>query len=613
MIRRIANWTAPVLLLATGSPPGHAAPNVLFVAVDDLRPELACYGEAHMHTPSIDALARSGRLFRNHYVAVPTCGASRYALMTGRRPTASSDDNNAFNAMPSVETATPESWVHLLRQNGWRTASIGKISHEPDGFRWSFPDNYDDGRSRAGNPDMRFSWDEIIWDHGKWGARRYPLFAYADGTGRVRNNTPAYEIGVDQNGDSLPDDAYPDGQMAQAAIEKLREFADDGSRFCLAVGFHKPHLPFNAPKAYFDLYDPASLPGPDPVAPPSGANSSTGSSGEPNAYTDIGDRHVLRRAYFACISYMDAQVGKVLDELDALGLADNTVVVLWGDHGWCIDDYARIGKHSVLERAVEAPLIIRAPAAANPEAYAGIPAHGVVETIDLYPTIAELCGLAPQAPPSAVGSSLVPMLRNPFAPGKSHAYSRWGNVTAVRTGTHRLIRSGGGVDDLYDLSDHRYEITDISAGDPALTADLAALLATQAMRGGTTYDGWANGDPALLDPTADPDLDGSDNALEYASGTDPLLASSAPTPAIALEDLGRGPEAVFSFEVGILPDDLTAIPTRSSDLENWFAGGFEFLSEEPVDATRSRVRFRLIDAGAERQQFRIGTGGQSLP
>lgn len=584
----------------------EATPNVLLIAFDDLRPDLGCYGESHMHTPHIDALAASGRVFRKHYVAVPTCGASRYALMTGRRPTATSDGNNAFNAMPTTEPATPESWVHLLRQNGWHTASIGKVTHEPDGFRWSFPVNYDDNRSRANEPDMRFSFDEIIYDHGQWGARRYPLFAYADGTGRVRNVSPAWEIGVDDEGNSLPDDAYPDGQMALTAIEKLREFKDDEQRFCLTLGFHKPHLPFNAPKRYFDLYDPATLPGPSPVASPAGANSSTGSSGEPNAYTAVADRDALRRAYFASISYMDAQVGKVLDALEALGLSENTIVVLWGDHGWCIDDYARLGKHSLLERAVESPLIIRAPKESNPSAFAGIPSMGVVESIDLYPTIAALCDLSGQVPASAVGSSLVPMLRNPFVAGKNHAYSRWGSVTAIRTETHRLIRSASGINDLYDLSMERYETAEISGDNPALTNTLAALLNVQASRAETTYETWANGSPNLVDPVGDADLDGASNEMEYLTGTDPLDPASRQVPQLTLEDLGNGREAVFSFQVSNLPDESILVPTISSDLQNWSSLPLRFIEATVGDTgSTTHLRFRINQAGNAPQFLRI--------
>ena len=582
-------------------------PNVLFIAVDDLRPDLGCYGASHMVTPNIDTLASQGRVFSHHYVAVPTCGASRYALMSGLRPTASTDGNNAFDQMPSSLPADPESWVDLLRRNGWHTASMGKLTHEPDGFRWDFPSNYDIGRSRATLPDMRFSWNEIIYDHDKWGAQRYPLFAYADGTGRVRNVSAAYEVGVDGSGASLPDEAYPDGQMAQAAIGKLREFADDGTRFCLAVGFYKPHLPFNAPKAYWDLYDPLTLPGPVPVSAPTGANSSTATnSGEINAYTGGGDRDLLRHAYFACVSYVDAQVGKVLAELDNLGLADNTIVVLWGDHGWCLDDYGLIGKHKVLERSLESPLIIRAPETFNPAAFAGIPAEGVVESIDIYPTIAELCGLTPPAGPA--GSSLVPMLRNPFAPGKNHAYSRWGGLTTIRTPDWRLIQAGGDYD-LYDLSSFRYELEDVSGSNPSVVTALSADLGTQGNRSGTTYADWAGGNPLLLDPDGDGDGDGASNRSEYGAGTDGLDPASRPTPQISFEDLtGEGfsaDETVFRFQAAGDRDDLSLVPSTSTDLLNWSFSPLEFLDATDLGGDVWELRFRLTDLSAAARFFHL--------
>jgi len=588
-----------LLLLGLVSVASAQQPNVLFIAVDDLRPELACYGAGHMVTPNIDRLASQGRLFRNHYVAVPTCGASRYALLTGLRPTSSTDDNNAFNRMPTTEPADPESWVDLLRRNGWKTGSIGKVTHEPDGYVWSFPSVYDIGRSRANDPDMRFSWDEIIWDFNKWGAQRYPLFAYADGTGRVRNVSAGFEIGVDENGATLPDDAYPDGQMAEAAIEKLREYSDDEQRFCLAVGFHKPHLPFNAPKKYFDLYDPATLAPANPTGRPTGSNSSTtGQSGEPAAYAGIGNRDAMRRAYFACVSYMDAQVGKVLDELEALGLADNTVVVLWGDHGWCLDDYGLLGKHVVLERGVESPLIIRAPQSVNPKVYAGLQSEGVVETIDIYPTIAELCGLTP--PASAAGSSLVPMLRNPFASGKGHAYSRFGSVTSLRTLDWRLINAGGG-NDLYDLSTFRYELEDISSANPDITNELAGQLGVQAGRTGTTYDDWAAGDPSLADPLADADSDGASNALEFVRGTNGLDPASSPSVEVSFDSQGV---AVFSFTSTASANDLFALPSISTDLLNWASDDLEFLAADELGDDLMSLSFRLSTPAGQRHFFR---------
>jgi len=144
------------LVLGSALAAASAPPNVLFIAVDDLRPELGCYGAAHMHTPNIDSLARQGRMFRNHYVAVPTCGASRYAMLSGLRPTTVTDDNNAFDQMPTSLPANPESWVDLLRRNGWHTASLGKVSHEPDGYRWNYPSVYHLGRNSTNIPDLPF-------------------------------------------------------------------------------------------------------------------------------------------------------------------------------------------------------------------------------------------------------------------------------------------------------------------------------------------------------------------------------------------------------------------------------------------------------------------------
>jgi arylsulfatase A-like enzyme len=588
----------------------HAAPpNVLFIAVDDLRPDLGCYGESHMITPHMDTLASQGRLFRNHYVAVPTCGASRYALMSGRRPTAASDDNDAFNAMPTSLPAEPESWVDLLRRNGWQTVSLGKVTHEPDGYRWNFPSSYDIGRTSATFPDMRFSWNEVLYDHDKWGAQRYPLFAYADGTGRVSGATPAWEVGINEQGQSLPDDAYPDGQMANAAIDKLHEFADGGTRFCLAVGFFKPHLPFNAPKAYWDLYNPATLPAPSPLAKPTGANAATTTnSGEVASYTNGSDRAKLRHAYFACVSYVDAQVGKVLDELDSLGLADNTVVVLWGDHGWRLDDYGTVGKHSLLERALESPLIIRPPASLRPEAYAGIPAKGVVETIDIYPTIADLCGLTP--PVSAVGASLVPMIRNPFASGKNHAYSRYGSLTTIRTPDWRIINTNGDYD-LYNLSSFRYEVADVSASNPSLVSTLSNNLNTQGSRPGISYATWAGGNLGLADPNADGDDDGIANKLEYGSGTDGLDPNDRPNHALTFEDLSSfglsNHEMVYRCQLAANADDFTLLPSTSTDLRTWLFEPLEFLDTVNPGSSHVELRFRIADPSTSQRFFRMGT------
>ena len=267
---------------------------------------------------------------------MPTCGASRYALMTGKRPTTLADtQNTAFDQLPTTEGSNPETFVHLFRRNGWHTACLGKISDEPDGFVWNTSSalgGSDRGRTNVNHAEMRFSWDEIIFGHDKWGARCNPIFNYGDGSGRTAGVSPAYEIGT-----NLVDEGYLDGQIAKAAVAKLEEFKQEGTRFLLAVGFLRPHLPFNAPKAYFDLYNPNTLPAPFPLTAPASALSGTaGQSGELNNYnhgyypgdpgtpphTDDAYRRRLRWAYFASVSYVDAQIGKVLDALDSLGLAD---------------------------------------------------------------------------------------------------------------------------------------------------------------------------------------------------------------------------------------------------------------------------------------------------
>jgi arylsulfatase A-like enzyme len=585
-----------------------APPNVLFIAMDDLRPDLRCYGESHMVTPHMDSLASQGRMFRNHYVAVPTCGASRYAMMTGLRPTAATDGNNAFETqMPTTLPAQPESWVDLLRRNGWRTVSLGKISHEPDGHRWNAPGNGDLGRSSVRDAEMRFSWNEILYDHEKWGAESNPLYAYANGSGRTIGISPAWEIGVRSDGQSLPDEAYPDGQMTQAAIGKLREFADDGSRFCLAVGFLKPHLPFNAPKAYWDLYNPSTLPGASPTVLPTGANTATTtSSGEINQYTQQTDRARLRHAYFACISYVDAQIGKLLAELNALGLANNTIVVIWGDHGFRLNDYGTMGKHAVLERALESPLIIRPPTSVRSEVFAGIPAQGVVETIDIYPTIAELCGLNP--PASAVGSSLVPMLRNPYSPGKNHAFSRFDSTTTIRTPNWRLIDTNGDRD-LYNLSFFRYEVADVSGSNSSVLATLSANLGIQGSRPSFSYAEWVAGDSRITDPNGDGDGDGISNFIEYAAGSNPLDRADRPKTDLSvtnLSNMGFGAnESVFRFELRTDRDDISLLPSTLTDLINWTSQPMNFLDAVRIDSSYYLFRFRAPRESAPRRFFRL--------
>ena len=388
--------------------------NVLLICVDDLRPQLGCYGANEMISPNIDRLASEGRRFTRHYVQVAVCGPSRCSLLTGTRQ--GTWDCWRKLRRQKTEPERPVSVAHLFRRGGWRTISIGKVSHQPGGVIGP----------EAAVHQVPFSWDLAYAPVGKWKTPWGAFFCYADGTireygyGRDDRSRPAYEMA------DVPDTGYADGLNAEEAVGQLR--ANKDRRFFLAVGFYKPHLPFNAPKKYWDLYDPQKIAlAPNPFAP---GNVDPKISMHPSFeltthYAWPGgpgnvsrqQARVLRHAYFACVSYVDAQIGKVLDELRRLGLERNTVVVLWGDHGWHLGDHGMWGKQTNFEVATRSPLIVRVPGMPQP----GSPADGLVETVDIYPTLADLCGL--EAPSGLAGRSLRPMLENPKAPGKDAAMS----------------------------------------------------------------------------------------------------------------------------------------------------------------------------------------------
>lgn len=474
--RNLLICTLLVTPLACGPAPAAEPYNVLFIAVDDLRPELGGFGESSMVTPALDRLAAEGRPFRRHYVQVPTCGASRYALLTGTRPSSREHlGNEAFvRLLPQEEQNRPESFVHLFRRNGYYTAAIGKISHYPDSRIYSYAGEGD------GRLEMPFSWDETSGPTGKWGTAWNAFFGYADGSNRNENRgeAPAFEMA------EVPDTSYPDGLIALMAVEKLQELKD--RRFFLAVGFFKPHLPFTSPKKYWDLYDAEGIPLSENPEAPVGINPGSlhnsgemfGSYGHPVEEGGAGKRiddeyaRTLRHAYRAAVSFVDAQIGKVLEELDQLGLADNTIVVLWGDHGWHLGDHTIWGKHTTFERALRSPLIIRVPGMNAP----GVSADGLVETVDIYPTLAELAGIAP--PEGLSGRSLVSLLEDPDHPGKDGAFGYWNGRRTLRTDRFRITRyeSGEPLVELFDHLTDPFETTNVSDLHPGVVDSLLRQL-----------------------------------------------------------------------------------------------------------------------------------------
>lgn len=439
-------------------------PNVVFIAVDDLRPQLNCYGETYMVTPNLDRFARQGRLFRRHYVQVPICGASRYTLLTGLRPTeADRLNNNAFNRLPRDRGEHPHTLPELFKRNGYYTTAIGKISHQPDSHVYNY-DGSGDGRE-----EVPFAWDEAGTPTGQWGYGWGTFFAYANG--RSRPNLPREER-VPTEAAEVEDIGYPDGLIAAAAVEKLQylkqQQQETGKPFFLSVGFYKPHLPFCAPQRYWDLYDRDRIPlSPVPTKPVNINPRSWHTSRELNnrywidpqmANTEAQQR-LLRHGYFAAVSYVDAQIGKVLAALDDLNLSRNTVVAIWGDHGWHLNDHAMWGKVTSYEWATRSAFMIRTPRMRK----SGQAANGIVESLDLYPTLAELCRLKP--PPGLGGTSLVPLLRDPRHPGKAGAFSYWRQGRTLRTDRYRITRYPDG-EPLVELYDHRtdpYEKTNIAS------------------------------------------------------------------------------------------------------------------------------------------------------
>lgn len=458
--------------------------NVMFLSVDDLRPQLGGYGKQFMHTPCLDKLTDQAVTFGRHYVQVPTCGASRYALLTGQRPERSKPKtytNRAFDLLPDKEEPRrPVAMPHHFRRRGYYTVNIGKVSHSPDGRNRGSSLGGDGG---DGKLEVPFSWDEAYTPTGDWEEPWDAFFAYADGKSRIPGETPATEAA------DVRDTGYPDGLIAQEAVQTLQRLKD--RRFFLAVGFYKPHLPFNAPKRYWKMYERASIQQAPYTSPPQNIDPAVSlhNSGEltprytglktPGVVTEKEARR-LRHAYFACVSYVDAQIGKVLDALQRLGLAEKTVVVVWGDHGWHLGDYGIWGKHTPYERALRSPLIVRAPGVSA----AGQTANGLVETLDIYPSLCELCGLT--VPKHLDGESFVPMLKAPDRSGKKKAYGYWRRngrwAKTIRTPRYRMIRwtDADGAVVQVELYDHRtdpHETHNVAGAYPQVVEQLLEKMA----------------------------------------------------------------------------------------------------------------------------------------
>lgn len=423
------HFLSSLFLLTTCAAHADSHPNVLFIAIDDLRNDLGALGVAHARTPQLDAFAKSARLFSHHYVQVPTCGASRCALIRGRYPgSAAQISNNGIKAA-SAEWAA-ESLPGVFKNAGYQTLALGKITHYPGnltGKHWAEPPEEISG-----------VWDRAWIPDGPWKTPEAIMHGYANGAARQPGKSPPLEAFYG------PDEAYPDAWVAADAVTTLQELAKANRPFFFGVGFFKPHLPFAAPKKWHDLHQGKvpDLPADAAAKPgwPSGWHGSgefRGNYGHENQRdpaTDPAYARRLREAYAASVSYMDAQVGRVLSALAESGLADSTVVVIWSDHGFLLGEHAIWGKHCLYEHALRSPMMIRHPGMKAP----GAVSDALVETVDLLPTLVDLCGL--KTPADLDGRSLRPQLEDPAAPAAKPALGFWTNgQRTVRTERWRLI------------------------------------------------------------------------------------------------------------------------------------------------------------------------------
>jgi uncharacterized sulfatase len=418
--------------------------NVLFIAVDDLSVRLGCYGHPMVKTPNIDRLAARSVRFERAYCQFPLCSPSRVSLLTGMRP----DVTRIFDLLTDFRDIHPDvvTLPQLFRKHGYFTARVGKI------FHYHVPLHI--GTSGLDDPQ---AWDKVVNPRG----------IDKDEETKLHVLTPELDnLGESLRylGDNSKDEEQTDGICAREAIKLLDAHRD--KPFFLGVGFYRPHVPWIAPKKYFDLYARAPIKVPKIPADDRPTKPRLALLGQnlpkPNyGLTEEECREAIR-AYYACVSFVDAQIGKVLDALDRLKLADKTIVVLWGDHGWMLGEHGLWQKMSLYEESLQVPLLIAVPGMKT----AGKSCAGLVESLDVYPTLTELCSLAP--PENLQGKSLQPLLEDPRRPGKDVVFSQVTRgifmARTLRTPRWRYIEWDEGYmgRELYDHDDDPHELTNLA-------------------------------------------------------------------------------------------------------------------------------------------------------
>jgi arylsulfatase A-like enzyme len=456
---------------------GAERPNILFIAVDDLRPEFGAYGASYIKSPNLDRIAKAGITFNRAYCQQAVCSPTRSSLMTGTRP----DTTKVWDLETHFRTALPNvvTLGQHFKQHGYFVQGMGKIYHGgfDDAPTWSVPWQTPRASGTYARP------ENIALTQ-----RETPAPAETTGKGkRAAKKAAKGPRGPAFESADVPDNTYLDGKVAELAVSTLRDISRKSEPFFLAVGFVKPHLPFVSPKKYWDLYDPAKIAlAPNKFRPKDAPEYAIGPGGELRSYHGIPADSIpddlarqLKHGYYAAISYMDAQVGKVLDELERLGLREKTIVILWGDHGWKLGEHDAWCKHTNCENDTNAPLLLSVPGMKH----RGVRTDALVEFVDIYPTLSELAGLP--LPGHLEGRSFKPLLDDPKRPWKTAAFSQYprGNAGqslmgySMRTERYRFTvwvhRNDHSKVDAIELYDHQV--------DPQENANIAKRIENKAL------------------------------------------------------------------------------------------------------------------------------------
>ncbi len=487
-LRCIPCFIVPLLMLLSHDAPAAERPNILLILVDDLKPALGCYGDPVARTPNLDSLAARGMRFDLAYCNQAVCAPSRFTLMLGSHSTST----GLYGLGSQLRQIVPDAVTlpqYFAQQGGYRTESLGKVFHighgnQGDPVSFSVPHFHD-------------KVIEYLDPASTQGGKLTREEAYF--TNQQLDRIKTLPRGAAFEAPDVADIKYADGRVAAETIRRLKAAQQrrrqEGTPFFIVAGFARPHLPFSAPKKYWDLYDPSQLPLPQFEELPANAPPVAGKrGGEITNYSPVPTerdakfseelKRKLIHGYYASTSFVDAQIGKVLDELNQLGLAENTIVVLWGDHGFHLGDLGIWTKHTNYEQANRIPLLIAAPGVTLPGSSTKQPA----ESVDLFPTLAELAGLpSPEVPQPIDGVSLVPVLKNPRARVRDHAYHAYPKQKlgrAIRTERYRLVEwrpydnpSTPAVYELYDYHTDPLETRNLAADQPETVETLKQKLA----------------------------------------------------------------------------------------------------------------------------------------